>query len=649
MNQKIQGYEELLSTPLSNQERVQTLCRLAYQLRNNHPKRAFELLAEARSATLGADFSENFVENECVQGVCHVCQAMFDDGLTLLFRALQHAQQEGFQRIEAETLRWIGISYVRMSMHTTALEYFTKSQALSEDIGETLLQAQCRNNMGDVYIGLQDFKTAMLHYRDALRDVEAVEDTFNHTEQRGLVLHNIATTYRYMQDLRPALLYHQQSLVLRRNLGDATGIVSSMAGMAEVYMGLGQFDTALTTLFQVLDMALQGESQMSLRWSNWSIGALYLRYGKPEKALRYLRQSLEESADDDALSFKPSFNASFEVHKSLAECYKQTGDMEKALFHFEKYHAMREETASRENKQALQYLQRSFEMEKARAEAEIYRLRTVELAQLNQQLEHRQRILEQQAYTIELANTALHQQNETLNALNAEKNELMGIVSHDLKNPIGVVRTFAELIENQSFTGDEVLSASTQIVQTSDRMLELVKNLLDINRLESGGAEMTIVSFDIAPVTEIVAWHYASQAEAKQIRLHFSNEAVSSIALAFADEQALQQVLDNIISNAVKYSPQGKNVFVRVKSGAASQAVRVEVADEGPGISEADMKKMFGKFARLSAQPTGGEHSTGLGLSIVKRMVEAMNGRVWCESEFGKGATFIVELPAATL
>jgi signal transduction histidine kinase len=73
--------------------------------------------------------------------------------------------------------------------------------------------------------------------------------------------------------------------------------------------------------------------------------------------------------------------------------------------------------------------------------------------------------------------------------------------------------------------------------------------------------------------------------------------------------------------------------------------LRIEVRDEGPGISPQDRKKLFGKFARLSARPTGGEHSTGLGLSIVKTMVEAMNGKVWCESELGKGATFIVELP----
>ena len=78
----------------------------------------------------------------------------------------------------------------------------------------------------------------------------------------------------------------------------------------------------------------------------------------------------------------------------------------------------------------------------------------------------------------------------------------------------------------------------------------------------------------------------------------------------------------------------------------ANGYVRLEVQDEGQGISEADMTKLFGKFARLSARPTGGEHSTGLGLSIVKKMVEAMQGRVWCESELGKGATFVVELPS---
>jgi signal transduction histidine kinase len=103
------------------------------------------------------------------------------------------------------------------------------------------------------------------------------------------------------------------------------------------------------------------------------------------------------------------------------------------------------------------------------------------------------------------------------------------------------------------------------------------------------------------------------------------------------------EIFDNLVSNAVKYSPQGRNIYVRVARQAEN--VLIAVQDEGPGLSEDDKAKLFGKFTRLSARPTAGEHSTGLGLSIVKRMVEAMNGKVWCESELGKGATFIVELP----
>lgn len=110
-----------------------------------------------------------------------------------------------------------------------------------------------------------------------------------------------------------------------------------------------------------------------------------------------------------------------------------------------------------------------------------------------------------------------------------------------------------------------------------------------------------------------------------------------------ADPNVLVQALDNLISNAVKYSPPGKPIVVRQLT--VSDQIRIEVQDQGPGLTAEDQKKLFGKFARLSAKPTGGEPSVGLGLSIVRRMMEAMRGRVGCESEPGQGATFFVELP----
>jgi signal transduction histidine kinase len=128
---------------------------------------------------------------------------------------------------------------------------------------------------------------------------------------------------------------------------------------------------------------------------------------------------------------------------------------------------------------------------------------------------------------------------------------------------------------------------------------------------------------------------------AKEQKIRFEDEAVKRPVVV--DPTVTTQVFENLISNAIKYSPPGKTITVRLTEEASG--VRFEVRDEGPGLSVEDHRKLFGKFARLSAKPTGGEHATGLGLSIVKRMVEAMNGKVWCESELGKGASFMVELP----
>ena len=110
---------------------------------------------------------------------------------------------------------------------------------------------------------------------------------------------------------------------------------------------------------------------------------------------------------------------------------------------------------------------------------------------------------------------------------------------------------------------------------------------------------------------------------------------------AVLDKSLIVQIIDNLLSNAIKFSNHNSNVFVTLRD--EDQTIRFEIYDEGPGIMEEDKPQLFQKFQKLNARPTDGESSTGLGLSIVKKYVEAMKGKVWYESEFGKGAKFIVE------
>jgi signal transduction histidine kinase len=233
---------------------------------------------------------------------------------------------------------------------------------------------------------------------------------------------------------------------------------------------------------------------------------------------------------------------------------------------------------------------------------------------------------------------------------NAEKNEFLGIVAHDLKNPLTTIQLAARMMQKTApeLGVEDVRELSGDILTSSNRMFDLITNLLDVNRLEQNTIRFDELAFDIMPLVERTISHYNDIASAKTLVLHCQTKEPSISALA--DESATMQVLDNIVSNAVKYSPQGKNIYVSVGKESldnGTQIVQIAIRDEGPGISEEDMTKLFGKFARLTAKPTGGEHSTGLGLSIVKKIVEAMNGRVYCQSRLGEGATFIVELPVA--
>lgn len=233
---------------------------------------------------------------------------------------------------------------------------------------------------------------------------------------------------------------------------------------------------------------------------------------------------------------------------------------------------------------------------------------------------------------------------QRLREMNDEKNEFMGIVAHDLRNPLSAIKGYAEIIlEETQSDSPEAAELAQRIQEVARRMTDMVQKLLDANAAERGEFKVELAPHNLARLAQQVADAARPSAEKKQQSLRLG--CPDSPLMAALDPGVTIAVLENLISNAIKYSPAGKAIQIRVNANQG--AVRCEVADEGPGISAADQQRLFGRFARLTAKPTAGESSTGLGLSIVKRMVEAMNGRVWCESEPGRGATFIVEFEQA--
>lgn len=233
----------------------------------------------------------------------------------------------------------------------------------------------------------------------------------------------------------------------------------------------------------------------------------------------------------------------------------------------------------------------------------------------------------------------LEKSHRRLEALNEEKSGLLRMAAHDLRNPLTSLIMSLEIAR----VGDPAARehAYRLMDEQARRMHRLIQNLLDVEAIEGGRRELRrdrIAARDVVGET-LAALEPA--ARRKQILLR----APEGDAWMCADRDALRQICDNLVSNAVKYSPAGATVRVQLQTTAES-TTRLIVKDEGPGIPPGEHPRLFQKFARLTPRPTGGEPSTGLGLAIVKELAERMRGRVWCDSTPGHGATFYVELPA---
>ncbi|MBI3244537.1 MAG: GAF domain-containing protein [Chloroflexi bacterium] len=240
---------------------------------------------------------------------------------------------------------------------------------------------------------------------------------------------------------------------------------------------------------------------------------------------------------------------------------------------------------------------------------------------------------------------AIETRNAELKALNDLKNEFLGIAAHDLRNPLNVIYGTAAFLVHSNFNinadrGQELLR---EVCKQTEYMLDLINNLLDVSVIEAGKLKLSRTRLSLADFLAEISRINHTLAAAKQTQVVAENIAEVEV---WADARRLRQVLDNLIGNAVKFSPPGSTVVVTAELRDAATVI-IRVRDQGPGLTQEDQRRLFKNFEPLSARPTADEKSTGLGLAITRRMVEAHGGQISVESQPGQGATFWFTLPLA--
>ena len=261
------------------------------------------------------------------------------------------------------------------------------------------------------------------------------------------------------------------------------------------------------------------------------------------------------------------------------------------------------------------------------------------LAIIFEMMASRTRIVESE---VQIRTEELTLANKKLVELNELKNKFLGIASHDLRNPLASIRGYSKFLldKGRQVKEDTRQEFLTTIKNVSGNMLELISNLLDISVIESGQLQLNPEKSSIKKLAEEKIHLQQILADKKNIVLHADLEEIPEF---YFDANRMGQVVDNLLSNAVKYSPPDKEIFIKLVSN--EETMTLSVKDEGPGISLDEQGQLFQHFKKLSARPTGGESSSGLGLAIAQRIVEEHQGDIGVDSQLGHGATFHFSLP----
>lgn len=577
----------------------------------------------------------------------------------------------------AHALRYIGIIYFQKGVYDKALEHFFSALKLYEELNAQNFIARTLSNVATTYDEQGNIKASEEYYLKSIQLYRALHDSKGVAE----VFNNLGLMYLFgKENPTKALECFFQSISLHDEHGDNHLLAVSFINVGTLYHEQGRYDSANYYFLKAIPACEYENDKQNLGTLYINLGSVNRKLKKYSEAIVYINKALHIA---DTLQ---SRTLQKDGYINLSVIYEELHKPTLALSYFRRFDELKDSIFQEDITKRTTEMQAKYEAEKK--DLQILTLQkekereSLERSQFQRNLiigfillgiililvangyrikRKSESILQGKNLELEAANTEILRQNHHLEELNTEKNEFMGIVAHDLKNPILSIKLLAQLLhDHDAISWNERMKFAGTIISSSDQMSRIINNLLDVNAIEQGGIKLDITSFDISVAAYTVFEEYEPVAESKGIQLHFLSHTDTE---CLADQTATMQILDNLVSNALKYSPAGKNVWLRVygeqvwtanvghstpqSNGhyASPYCVRLEITDEGPGISDSDQKKLFGKFVRLSAQPTNGERSTGLGLSIVKKMALVMNGQVWCTSDLGKGATFFVELP----
>lgn len=640
----IDSLENVLRQSLPDSQRVKVLNDLLYYYNDVNAVRSYELGKEAIELSKKISNREDIALSYLHWAIACEANGDYIESLEYNFKALREFEKFQDSVSVSAALNNVGIAYNQLGDYGLAAHYIMRAIEIDEYRKDTVGLCSDYVNMAEAYFNSKNYTRAKYWANKALHNVRIIGDP----SLEGYVAETLATILMEQNKLDSAEYFIRLAHAYGEDNGNQYLSYRTLGHFGKLYYKKAMFDSAKLYLQKciqashekyhsdILVPAMILLVKCHVAEKNWSAGE--------QQALTAL--SLSRQINNPSIAMESS--------ALLANIYKVQNKPMKAIAYLQLSLAYKDSVLTILRQGSIEARTFDLTLEKEKREKE----RAVS------SLEERDKLVTFQRFMLALGtvvllslivvmilirkaaserrkvNSLLVQKNLELNNLNREVSALIDAIVHDLKSPLNSLQGIMYLLEMEV---DEKATKAREFITKGHEVIRnghgIIAELLELRDLEENPLVVKYEQVRLDTYIQGVANGFLTYAQQKKIS--FETRVKNEIAIL--EPILLKRVLDNLISNAIKYSPAEKTVFITAKR--TDGGIQIEVRDQGPGFQEKDIPKVFGKFQKLSARPTGGESSHGLGLAIVLLIVNYLGGTIELKTKWGEGATFIIKVP----
>jgi signal transduction histidine kinase/DNA-binding response OmpR family regulator len=541
------------------------------------------------------------------------------------------SEETGDKKGIADSYYFLGVIDKNKGKYEVALDFFTKSKLIYEEIGDKKGLAHVSNGFGSLWFITMDYQKAFRYFEEANNYFTSLNDSLN----MASTCLNMGNALDCQGQPELALKYFYQVVEIFGKIGDKRRLASAFLTFGEYYESVGELNIAENYYRKSLGLSKQILAIPRIADSYYYLGRYYYKIDQYQLALHYFDSAFNYARESESLENMMD-DAGY-----LEELYKHTGDFPKALYYSELYNDIRDSINKNKLNQQLSELEweKKLELEKQISDKESQKQKLM-----------RNFILIGLVLMILLAGFIYRsyrnkrKANQLLAEIDELKSRMFSNISHEFRTPLTLILGPLDEMIGEGESKRPSLKTLKMMQRNASRLLSLVNQMLDLSKMDAGKLKLELIENDVVQALRTIILSFSSLAEQKHIRFEYF--VPDHPCITWFDPDKLEKIVNNLISNAFKFTPE--NGIVKVNASLSfieNPVLNLSVEDTGKGIPPDHLEKIFNRFHQVEGTSEIEQIGTGIGLALVKELLELMHGKITVESTLSEGSNFRIYLP----